>query len=351
MRVLSAADAISPAVQRTKEFLFRPFKWGTYLKLCIVAVITEGISANSRLGEHGGGGAHGAHTAHGPMMTSIPPAMIAGIIAAVLAAIVIGLVIFYLVTRLRFAFFDCLVNKTKEIRPGWHIYRDQANRFFKLNLMICFLFLAVVVLIAMPFAAGFFRLFHSIPPGGHPNIAMLVSLALPLIPIFFLLVLAVFAADMILRDFMLPHYALDNASSGEAWKEVVAHIKAEKGQFFVYALLRVLLPIVAVTLLFIVLIIPTLVLVGSVAALELGVHSAFAGTSGLAAFFGIFVQAFFGVVVVAFAVLISIILGGPISAGIRNYSLVFYGGRYQALGDALYPPPPPPAAAVATPVI
>jgi hypothetical protein len=202
-------------------------------------------------------------------------------------------------------------------------------------------------LIAIPFAAGFYRLFHSIPPGSHPNVVSLVALALPLLPIIFLLMLAAFAADMILRDFMLPHYALDNASSGEAWNEVLSHIKFEKGQFFVYAMLRVLLPIVAVTALFIVLIIPTLVLLGSAAAVELGVHSAFAGTSGLSAFFGIFVQVFVGIVVFAFAVLISIILGGPISAGLRNYSLIFYGGRYQALGDAMYPPPPPPGAAEA----
>jgi hypothetical protein len=284
-------------------------------------------------------------------MTSLSPSLIAEIVAAVLLAIVIALAVFYLVTRLRFAYFDCLVNGTKEIRPGWHIYRDQANRFFKLNLMIGFLFLVVVGLIAIPFAAGFFRLFHSIPPGGQPNIGLLVSLAVPLIPIFFLLVLAAFATDLILRDFMLPHYALDNASPGEAWNEVLTHIKAEKGQFFVYALFRLLLPIVAMTALFILLIIPTLVLLGSVAAVELGVHSAFAGTSGMAAFFGIFVQVFFGVVAVAFAVLISIILGGPISTGIRYYALVFYGGRYQALGDALYPLPPPAGATVPATVI
>jgi hypothetical protein len=46
MFALSAADAISPAVQRTRMFLFRPFRWGTYLKLCLVALITEGIGAN-----------------------------------------------------------------------------------------------------------------------------------------------------------------------------------------------------------------------------------------------------------------------------------------------------------------
>jgi len=40
--------------------------------------------------------------------------------------------------------------------------------------------------------------------------------------------------------------------------------------------------------------------------------------------------------------LASICLGGPLSTGVREYALIFYGGRYQVLGDALYPPPPQP---------
>ena len=68
---------------------------------------------------------------------------------------------------------------------------------------------------------------------------------------------------MILRDCMLPHFALDDASAGEAWCQVWARIKAEKRQFFVYALLRVALPIIATVGLFMLLAIPGLILAGS----------------------------------------------------------------------------------------
>jgi len=30
-----------------------------------------------------------------------------------------------------------------------------------------------------------------------------------------------------------------------------------------------------------------------------------------------------------------------VSTGVREYALIFYGGRYRVLGDILYPPPPP----------
>jgi hypothetical protein len=341
MRAISAVDAVSLAIQRTREFLFRPFNWGTYLKLGLVAIVTEGLGSNihsSSRGSHPSG--------HGPMVHSpfslrpdLKPELIAAIVVAALVAIVLSLVIFYLITRLRFAFFHCLIHNTKQIRPGWWLYGSQAMRFFLLNLAVGFCFLLLVGLLAIPFAAGFVRLFHEIQQNGHPSIGLVLALVLPLIPIILLLVLAGFVADLILRDCMLPHFALEDATAGEAWAGVWGRIKAEKRQFFVYALLRVVLPTIAMIGLFIVLIVPGLALAGAYGAFEYGLHSAFADATGGAAVAGFLVQVFFGVVAFVFALLVSICLGGPLSTGVREYALLFYGGRYQALGDILYPPP------------
>ena len=78
------------------------------------------------------------------------------------------------------------------------------------------------------FAAGFWRLFHESQQGGHFDIGLLLTLVLPLIPVVILLVAAGILSDLILRDWMLPHMALDNATAGEAWRQVRARIKAEK---------------------------------------------------------------------------------------------------------------------------
>ena len=86
------------------------------------------------------------------------------------------------------------------------------------------------------------------------------------------------------------------------------------------------------------LLIPGLMLAGSFAAFVYGIHSAFADATGAAAVVGILLQVFFGVVAFGFALLASICLGGPVSTGVREYALIFYGGRYQALGEILYPP-------------
>jgi hypothetical protein len=65
MRSISAADSVSLAIQRTRQFLFSPFKWGTYLKLGLVAIITEGIGGNIHSSTHGG-----PSSGHEPMVYS-----------------------------------------------------------------------------------------------------------------------------------------------------------------------------------------------------------------------------------------------------------------------------------------
>jgi hypothetical protein len=242
---------------------------------------------------------------------------------------------------LRFAYFHCLTTNTKLIRTGWGIYGTQATRFFWLNLVVALCFLVVMALIAIPFAGGFFRLVQEITQGGKPDIGSILVLVLPLIPILFLLVLAAGLTEIILRDWMLPHIALEDATAGEAWESVWARIKAEKKEFFVYLLLRVALPIVAMVCLFVVMLIPGLALAGSLAAVELGLHSYFADATGGSALVGVLLEGFFGLLAFGFALLAGICLGGPLSTGLREYSLIFYGGRYQVLGDLLYPTPPP----------
>jgi hypothetical protein len=339
MRAISAVDSVSLAIQRTREFLFRPFRWGTYLKLGLVAIVTEGIGSHSGTSAHGG-----QQSGQGPMVYSpfdIAPQWIALIVVAVLVAIVVGIVLFYLVTRLRFAYFHCLTQKTTEIRPGWQLYRAQAMRFFWLNLGVGFSFLLLLALVSIPFIAGFWRLIHTIPPGGKPDLAAVLALVLPIIPLILLLALAAFLIDVILRDWMLPHFALEDATATEAWEAVWERIKAEPREFLVYALLRLVLPLIASVALFAVLLIPGLMLAGTVGAIEYGIHSAFVDSTAASALVGILLQVFFGIVAFGFLLLASICLGGPVSTAIREYALVFYGGRYEELGEMLNPPPQP----------
>lgn len=333
---LSAPEAILPAIRRTRVFLFRPFRLGTYLKLCLVALLTEGLGGNSHFSH-----VSGHHPAHhgafiGPPLHFGPELLAAAIFAGVVAAVV-SLVIFYLITRLRFAYFHCLVHNIREIGPGWMRYGSQAARFFWLNIVVALCFLLLIAIAAVPFTGSFIRLVRASQAGVHPSIGSILSLVLPLIPIVVGFLLAAFAADIILRDFMLPHFALEDATAGQAWAAVWERIGAEKSSFFVYALLRIVLPIIGMIVLFAILVIPGAIYLAVVAMVEVGIHA----TLGGAAIARILLMAVVGLISALIALVVGICFGGPLSTAVREYAIVFYGGRYRRLGEILFPPPAP----------
>lgn len=340
MYALSAAQALSPAIERTRRLLFSPFRWGTFLKLCAVAVFTEGFGGNFNFSGPSHSSSHIPTDGAAPSLPhfTLPPGWIALIVVGVLVALLIGFLVFYLVTRLRFALFHCLAYQVKEIRPGWHLYREPANRFFLLNIVVGLVFMVLIVLAIAPFAVGMFRIFRQTQAGAHFDVAMFLSLFLPLFFLILAIALVAVAIDVVLRDFMLPHFALEDATSGQAWAAVKARVAAEKGPFVLYAVLRILLPVAVMIALVMVLAIPMLIVFGILAALFAGTHFLLGDIAALR----IFVEVLIGLAAFAIGLFLAIAFGGPLSLWVRNYALLFYGGRYSLLGDVLFPPPPPP---------
>jgi hypothetical protein len=340
MNLYSATQAISPAIERTKNYLFRPFKWSTYLKLSVVACLTEGGSSSFNFNFPSGN--HTSSSISSFPSFNLSSEVIALIVIGVLICIAIGIYLSYLICRLRFAYFHCLAHQTKEIRPGWRQYRTQGMRYFIASLIIGLTFLIVLILVALPFVFGFLRLYQSSQAGGSFNVGGFFLLLLPLFGIIFCLCLAAYAVNAALHDFILPHMALENLTVLQSWAAAKPRIGAEKGSFALYLLMRALVPMAAYIAAFIVMIIPLLIVVGILVLTGVGLHAAFEGATGVIAFIGIFIEVVLGLIGLAFALLLGFGLGGPIATWIRNYALLFYGGRYQALGDILSPPLPAP---------
>jgi hypothetical protein len=268
---------------------------------------------------------------------------------AILFCIAIGIVIFYLATRLRFAFFHCVAHQTKEIRPPWRLYRPQAWRFFKMNLLVAIVFLCAFVVVALPFCFGFYRIYASSTPDGQFDVAGFFLLLLPFIGIVTCLCLVAIVVDAVMRDFILPHLALEDLSIRKAWAVVKARIGAEKGSFAFYILLRLILPALAVMALFAAAAIPLMIVFGMLALSDAALDAIRQNAAGVGALVCIFLEILFGLLVSAFGIFVAVCLGGPIATWTRNYALLFYGSRYQALSDILSPPSPDaPAAQEAT---
>lgn len=343
MQVLSAAQAISPAINRTRHLLFSPFKWTTFLKLCAVAVFTEGFGGNFSFSNPGQSNTHTTQTTVTSFSApSLTPGWVALILAAIAVSLLLGFLILYLITRLRFALFHCLVYQTKEIRPGWRLYREQANRFFLLNLAVGLIFLCCVVAAAAPFVVGIIRVVKASHAGAQLNLALLFSLALPLLAVALLVALAAVVVDIVLRDLMLPHYALEDATAREAWTVVRTQVMADKGSFLLYAVLRVLLPIAAMMGLVMVVAIPMLILFGLFAICFAGLHPVFADTAGSLGAFRLPLEILLIAIAAVIGLLAAVSFGGPLCIWVRSFALLFYGSRYPILGNVLIPPPPPP---------
>ena len=342
MRVLSATEALSPAVERTRDLLFRPFRWGTFLKLCAVAIFTEGGSGNFNYSGHGG--TTPTNIDPGSLAFLLSPEWIAVIVAVAIALIIVSIAMFYLSVRLRFALFECLIHQTRLIAPGWHKYRSQAFRFFVLSIMVGIVFLLVVVVALLPFVFGFWRIYQESRLNDQFPAAALLALFLPLLPVLLLIILAAISVHIVLRDFMLPHIALEDASAGQAWAAVRARIFREKGDFLIYAVLRVVVPIGAMIAIFVALVIPCLIVFGILGGGWYALHTYLDHAPMMNMIIGSFFEVILGITIVALASLAAISFWGPVCIALRNYALLFYGGRYQALGDILSPPAPGPQA-------
>ena len=342
MITLSAAQAISPAIERTKQFLFRPFRLGTFLKLTLVALLTEGGMASCNFGNHLPSGdtpglSHPLPPFHMPHMPMPAMAVVIGVfIAIAVIGIPIVLLISYLLIRLRFSFFDCVLRQQRFIAPAWRLYHRQALRYLGLSVCVGLAFWAVLAAAAYAIYQHFKALFQAIGSSHAPGLVDFFPVIGVALLVLLLVGIAAFFIETALNYFVLPHMALEDASIQDALTDVWDDIQAEPWQYLFFLLLRFLLTVAASIIAVIALMIPFAILFGIGLVLALMLKAA---SSSLAVLFGVPAAILLGLLFL----LAFIGASGTIGTFRRNYALLFYGGRYPPLGNILQPPIPPPA--------
>lgn len=347
MITLSAAQAISPAIERTKQFLFQPFRVGRFLKLTLVALVTEGGMASCNFGNHMPSadtpGLNHPLPFHLPQMPTPALAVVIGVLIAIAVIVIpIILLISYLLIRLRFSFFDCVLRQQPFIAPAWRLYHRQALRYLGLSVCIGVAFWAVLSAAAYAIYQHFRPLFQSLGSAHKPTFVDFLPVIGVGLLVLLLVGIAAFFIETALRYFVLPHMALEDASIQDALTDVWAAIEAEPWQFVFFLLLRFLLTVAASIIAVVALMIPFMVLGGIGLVLVLLLKAA---SSGLAVLFGVPAAILLG----GLFLLALIGVSGTIGTFRRNYALLFYGGRYPPLGNILQPPIPPPAPWVPAP--
>ena len=329
MRTLSASDCITPAIERTKSLLFRPFQWNTFLKLTAVAFFAEIGSGSFSFGSPG-------QHSH---MPGISPAIRATIVALLLGislvVLIVGLVLLYVSSRLQLVLVEAVATGQTTIAPLWRRYSRLTWRWLGLKLLFFLLFGAALLALFAPFILSMIK---NAPSGGRPPSAAFVSHIFLFISAILLVVLILVAAYILLRDFALPFLAFEDLPITEALGRLRAVIAANPGEIALYLLLRFLLGLVAaiaaeilIALVLVVSLIP-FALIGGV--LWLTLHHA--GSVGMAALISSAIVG--GLVLLLWMASVGIGLLGTVFVFTQSYALYFLGGRYPLLGNLLEPP-------------
>jgi hypothetical protein len=343
MRPLSATEAISPAIERTKSLL-RPFSWTLWLKLGFVSFLAEmtGQFLVPPLG----------HVPRSHSFATGIGAVAGGISIAIFAVIgivffVVGLALLYFGSRMQIVLMDLVATHTTLIGPAWQRTAPRTWRWIGLKVvgfLAAFLVLGAIAIVPI---LSFMRAMRSVP--SHPPAGALFGTFALFFVIFILLVLVFMIVTWWLRDFVLPFVLFEDAPFVTALSNAFAIFRYEPGSVLFYLFLKFVLSLVAgiaaelcIVVSLAILAIP-FGLLG--AGLWFGLHQA--GTVALVAMYTGF--ALLGVVFLACCIVLVLCIAGATLIFYQAYALYFVGGRIPPLGDLLDRSTPPPVYAMAFP--
>lgn len=347
---ISAIDAISPALQHTKEQLFRPFKFSQWAKLGFVGLLA---------GELTTGSCNFSHNFHGPKhpdqfaaspFPHIDPALLVFLIAILLAlGFIFWILLLYVNSVMRFVLFDSVVNRNCEIRRDWNRRQNPGLRYFLWQIVFgLVVFAGFFVLVGVPatfaFAAGWIT-----KPKEHLAPLILFGMALFLVLIAFVLLAVV--VHVFTKDFVIPQMAIEDISAFQAWARLLPQLDAEKGSYFGYVLMKIVMAIavgIVIGIIATVVVLITLIPIGGLGAVFL----IFGKAAGLGwNLYTITVAVIVGCILLAAILYIVSVISAPAMVFFPAYSIYFYASRYPAL-DALMrqtPAPVPPSISAVPP--
>lgn len=318
-----------------------PFRFGQWLRLAFVGLLA---------GEMGSGNGcnfsspfRGGHQPP-PSFPKIDPAILFGLVSVLLiTGFILFLVFTYINSVMRFILFDSVLTRECHIRAGWSRRQDVGWKYFLWQLGVTFFTFGVaIVLIGIP---ALFALSNGWFKAPKQHIAALVLTGVAALGLFLLFMLAIIVVHVFTKDFVVPQMALEGIGALEGWRRFWPMLQQDKGDYAVYAIMKVLLSIGAGILVGIASFI--LVMVLAIPSIAIGVVAAMAGkTAGLTwNVFTITIAIVVACALLAILMFLVSLLSVPVIVFFPAYSIYFFAARYRQLALALYPPQAPPLAA------
>lgn len=362
---VSATDAIGPAFRRVRSILAEPFRLGFFLKLCLIFALAEagfvsasfsypiqGTKAVMQHGQRFGPGADNFLVDGLGTLGALGLGLLLLFVGLAIVALLIWVAMVYMFCRLRFTALDLALYRQGRVRQAWRKYRRQGWRYFGLTLLVGLVFLLVVAAVIGPFIPAFVRIARTMDPA-HPNPVAIFSLMLPLLGGIIFLSILWWMVDAVIRDFLLPPMAIEDAPIESALERFSKLLRADFGQVSLYLFMRLVLNFALSACLWMAALIPLGVL--GLACFGVGAllyHSLWQG-GGVGAFFFVLYAVGAGCLILILYFLCVTAIFGIVGAFKQCYAFVFFGARYPLLGtlleggaasgDVILNEPPPPA--------
>ncbi len=254
---ISVAEPVSPALERVKRVLFRPFDLGKWFTIGFCAWLAQ-------LGESGGTGGNfnlGSHQNYGDNLRNdfvrardyvldnlnwILP------LAAVLVVVGLAfwLLFLWLNSRGKFMFLHCVVRDKAEVTEPWHQFAREANSLFLFRLglgLISMIFTLPLLIIAIVIVGKMFLTGQFVPN------AIISAIGLGLL--FFGVAIVFAIIRKLTLDFVVPIMFLRRNRCLSAWKELGSLVAGHAGTFILYFLFQIVLAMAIGTIVVVVILI------------------------------------------------------------------------------------------------
>lgn len=243
---VSVVDPITPAIERARTILFRPFDLGKWCTIGFGAWLAQ-LGSGPGGGGGGGDGAHynidredvGRELEHArDYVVNNLDWIIPAAVATIAVLIGLWLLVLWLSSRGRFMFLYCVAQNRAEVTDPWQRFRDQANSLFAFRAI-----LGIITIVAsiLSFVLGGIVVSVSTATLGF-NPWTIIGLVAAIM--FFFAVLIVSAViSKFTKDFVVPIMYLHTNSAVSAWQILLDLLSVNKARFFLYVLMQIAIAI------------------------------------------------------------------------------------------------------------
>jgi hypothetical protein len=247
---VSVIDPITPAIDRVKLMLFKPFELRRWfiIGFCAWLAFLGGGSPGG-----GGGGNYNIprqpHQQQAQLREAIEAVkeflvenlywIVPVAVIVVVLAIGFALLIAWLNSRGKFMFLHCVATNKAEVKVPWHKFRKQGNSLFLFRIVLGIIGFFVVGLPIL----GIILLIVMIATGAGPTIASIGGIAI-LGLLIFVLSIVLFLVKKFTLDFVVPVMFLRTTNCVAGWREFKTILSKNKLRFALYLLFQIVIAIV-----------------------------------------------------------------------------------------------------------